>query len=89
MDGWHVEDRGNPWDNSYAKAWDQAGKEGRSPIAHLPVPLYTDSFMLSRIQFIADPKSGSSLSKYYGHDIQMQFEVFGCSNYDIDKSKFY
>ena len=80
--------RGNPWDSSYSDVWRRAGKELRREITHLPHPLYTNSLTMSRIYFSAEQFSGDSGVRWsLGHDINIQFELYGCPNYDIDRSK--
>ena len=82
------QNRGYSWDSSYASDWKKAGKELRREITHLKRPLYTDSLTLSRIVFSASTWSGDDyLRSKLGHDIKVQFELYGCPNYDLDKSK--
>lgn len=82
--------RGYPWDDSFINNYRKAGKELRRELVHLKRPLYTDEFTLSRIQFTAKPFDDGNpayLLPYIGHDLNIQLELYGCSNYDIERSK--
>ena len=81
--------RGYEWDSSFSAKWKQAGKELRREITHLKNPLYTDSLTMSKIEFSADKVASydSHIRWNLGHVINIQFELYGCPNYDLDKSK--
>ena len=77
-----------PWDDTYSGKWRKAGKELRREIAHLPKPLYTDEIIMSKFEISAEPGPGNDhIKSKLGFDIKVQFELFGCSNYDLDRSK--
>ena len=79
--------RGYFWDSSYSITYKQAGKELRRPIFHLKNPYYTDEIIMSSIIFSAAPFTNENeLRSKLGHDINVQFELYGCSNYDLDRS---
>ena len=89
--------RGYGWDNSYSSNYKKAGKELRRELVHLHKPLYTDEITLSNFVFSATPNAeeyandGVLYSKIFGdlgHDLKIQLELYGCSNYNIEQSKF-
>ena len=81
-------DRGFPWDYSYSATWKKAGKELRREITHLKNPLYTDSLTMSQFKFSAGRfPNEAGIRSNLGHDINIQFELYGCPNYDLDRSK--
>ena len=82
--------RGYPWDSSYVSNYRKAGKELRRELVHLKRPLYTDEFTLSNIMFSAKPFSDANpnnLMTQIGYDLNIQLELYGCSNYDITRRK--
>ena len=80
--------RGYTWDDSYDTNWKKAGKELRREITHLPKPLYTDMIILSNFLFSAEPgPNNDHIKSKLGFDIKAQIELYGCSNYDLDRSK--
>ena len=80
--------RGSPWDNTYSNVWRRAGKDLRREIMHLARPLYTDSMTMSKFTFSAEKFSGDDGLRWsLGHDINILFELYGCPNYDLDRSK--
>ena len=80
--------RGYEWDSSYSSKWRKAGKEIRREISHLKHPIYTDEITMSSIIFSAEPFGNENVIRSkLGHNINVQFELYGCSNYDLDRSK--
>ena len=80
--------RGYAWDDTYSANWKRAGKGLRREITHLPKPLYTDEIIMSGFVISAEPgPSNNHIKSKLGFDIKVQFELHGCSNYDLDRSK--
>ena len=79
------------------------GKEKRKEIVYLERPIYTKQVKLTELQFTAKawhswfPK-GTSTNTFeekgayvpfnLGHNIFVQIELYGCPNYDVNKSEF-
>ena len=88
-------DRGYSWDSSYSGNYRKAGKELRRELVHLHRPLYTNEITLSKLIFSASPNGynwidGANRDYLYpelGHDLKIQLELYGCSNYNIEQSK--
>ena len=80
----------------------EQGKEKRKEIVYLENPVYTNQVKLNKIEFTAMPwnswfpkgissntfiDQGSYVPYNLGHDLYVQIELFGCPNYDLNKSK--
>ena len=50
--------------------------------------LQSNEIIMSKFEISAQPGPGNDhIKSKLGFDIKVQFELFGCSNYDLDRSK--